>query len=497
MIDVYINKTVGSGASNFGVYYNNVGNGTINNVRVSTNGGNNNYGIYLATSVFGINVTNNYVNTSGTYSNYGIFLQTIANENTVSNNKINTSGSSSENIGIYLYTQSDNNSITSNLINTGGSADGNYGVYISSTSRSNNITNNSINTSGTTSNYGLYASSDSYYNNFSYNMIKTKGSTLTTIDNYGIRILNSYLNTFNSNIINNSHGSALRIDTNYANDNNFTNNTIVSNTSWFDLDIGAGINRTWLIDQVIRNYTILKTGGLLYFKNSTAGLMGQIQFLENINGSGEMLYGNASAAIRILNNSVFVNKTIGVFGLNKSANVTLFGIRTDFANPIIYRDAGNCGESLGCYNFTSLNAGTVSFNVSDWGNYSVREDVTPVTNCSGNGCFVIRNTDQNNLSKFDNSGNLDLKDNIIESNIGSPDGSDFIIRTTAGSNVAWIDNTYGALRLAGTLSQNNNIECIPPARAFVIRNSSRSCVAYFNITGDLWLRGRLRQNATI
>ncbi|MEK7067192.1 MAG: hypothetical protein AAB950_00100, partial [Patescibacteria group bacterium] len=93
-------------------------------------------------------------------------------------------------------------------------------------------------------------------------------------------------------------------------------------------------------------------------------------------GSGAMLFGNASAAVRILNNSVFVNDTVGAGGLNKSANITLYGIRTDIPTLQMWREGAQCPAAM-CVNFTALTAGTVRFNVTGWSNYSLQADVTP------------------------------------------------------------------------------------------------------------------------
>ena len=143
------------------------------------------------------------------------------------------------NYGIYLYSNTNNNTITANNVRTGGIGSYNDGIALSLNIIGNNITHNLINTSGTTDNKGISLDTNSYLNNISFNNIQTRGSTLTSLANYGIRVSASSNNTFESNIINNSHGSAIYIDTNFANNNNFTNNTIVSNTSWFDLDIST------------------------------------------------------------------------------------------------------------------------------------------------------------------------------------------------------------------------------------------------------------------
>jgi hypothetical protein len=93
---------------------------------------------------------------------------------------------------------------------------------------------------------------------------------------------------------------------------------------------------------------------------------GEIKFLEIVNGTGN----NFTNEIRIGNNSATVESTLNS-GLNKSANITLYGIgNRGFSNPTILKNGANCDS---CYNYTSLTANTVIFNVTYWTNYSIGE----------------------------------------------------------------------------------------------------------------------------
>ena len=75
--------------------------------------------------------------------------------------------------------------------------------------------------------------------------------------------------------------------------------------------------------------------------------------------------------IKILNNSVTVESGNNI-GLNRSANITLYGIGDrGYTIPQLQRDGVDCGAL--CYNFTALDAATVVFNVTSWTNYSIGE----------------------------------------------------------------------------------------------------------------------------
>jgi hypothetical protein len=155
--------------------------------------------------------------------------------------------------------------------------------------------------------------------------------------------------------------------------------------------VGALVGYTPLGSTITNSYAIVETSaivngsssvGFIGFNNGTitdsyltirSVQFGNITFLDwNVTGTGNML-GNIS----IGNNSAYVNSA-GQPGFNRSANIILLGLPT-FANPKILRDGIVCDSttSPSCYNFTSLNAGNVAFNVSSWTDYSIGEGETP------------------------------------------------------------------------------------------------------------------------
>ncbi|MFH1917685.1 MAG: right-handed parallel beta-helix repeat-containing protein, partial [Nanoarchaeota archaeon] len=355
-------------ANNYGVYFEVIGNGTIYNNSITTGGTGNNNGIRISSTTSGNNVTGNTIKTSGTLGeNYGIVLISSANNNTVSNNNITTSGGSNFNHGIYLYSTVSGNKITGNTIKTYGT-DSNCGVYLRASANNNIVNNNNITANGsTTNNYGISIYTGSS-NNISSNIVSTGGISV----NYGIYIYsNSENNTITSNVINTSGSTtshAFRLDasgSNYPENNNLTNNTL-NNIAGLDLNFAtASINGTYLIDQPIRNYSFTGYGGIVYFKNTTYG---EIRYIEPINGSGSNLIGNASSEIVFGDNLAFVNSTSNE-GLNVSANITLYGVgNRGYIEPAILKDSVVCTD---CYNFTSLTAATVLFNVTGFTTYEI------------------------------------------------------------------------------------------------------------------------------
>ena len=148
-----------------------------------------------------------------------------------------------------------------------------------------------------------------------------------------------------------------------------------TNSGYYDLEYvdssGDTEDLTTLIDMLnIGNYSFDEDFKLLLTVKETG--LGEIKFLEVVNGSGTNLTGD----IQIADNFVYVNSSSNS-GLNKSANVTLYGTPAgSLSNPEILRDGESCSSDV-CYNFTALTAATVVFNVTGWSNYTIGDKTGP------------------------------------------------------------------------------------------------------------------------
>jgi len=267
---------------------------------------------------------------NNTVTGASIALETNTINNEIINNTLN--GNS---IGLRFLSGANNNNVTGNIINSNTFR----GINII-TASNNKIINNSINS----------------------NLINIE------LDSGSLN------NVISGGLINNSGSSAISLIAG-SNNNNITNVLITNtNPSFFDIDFDS-VNGTYLIDMSLNNYSFTGLGGTIKVKSSQ---FGEIKFIQPVNGSGN----NLSANIIITNNSAFVNSLR--IGLNRSANITLFGLPTTLTNPRILRDGIECTSitSPSCINLTNLNAGNVTFNVSSWSNYSIGADVgTAITAC--------------------------------------------------------------------------------------------------------------------
>ncbi|MFH1710815.1 MAG: right-handed parallel beta-helix repeat-containing protein, partial [Nanoarchaeota archaeon] len=209
-----------------------------------------------------------------------------------------------------------------------------------------------------------------------------------------------------------------------------TNTITASQSGAKDIWLASTAKNLNLTNQIITNYKFVGLSNVSFI-NSTWGTIK----LFSMNGTGTNLIKNLTSDVRILNNSVFVNSSVS--GLNKSANITLYGIGDrGFSNPTILRDGAYCPSGI-CTNYTSLIADTVIFGVSGWSNYSIGEQpaITPgnVYYC-GNITSAGTYTLQNNVNSSGTCFTI-LADDV------SLDGNSKTITYNSVSG----DNQYGVL----------------------------------------------------
>ncbi|MBI2138869.1 right-handed parallel beta-helix repeat-containing protein, partial [Candidatus Woesearchaeota archaeon] len=339
----FFNNTVhadGAGSRNYGIYLYRADYNAINNNTLTAKGVDLNFGILVYNASF-TEIHSNYISSFGTsFRNFGILLDIDSKSSNVSGNVIIANGTSSDNYGIFLILTA-NNTVVSNNITTNGTGE-NYGIILRDTSF-NNISKNNISTSGNDRNMGIYFDALSQNNTIAQNAISTIGANSDAL----------YFNISGANSPDN---------------NNFTNNSFL-NVAGLDLSFGEGsINGSLFKDALIRNYSLGSSGGLMTVESTT---FGKVQFFTPINGSGT----NFSKDILFGDNGLSVNTSVNP-GLNRTANISLNLISLlGFLRPRIYRDNAQCNSSTTpvCFNFTSLNASVVTFNVSSFTNYSIAD----------------------------------------------------------------------------------------------------------------------------
>lgn len=293
--------------------------------------------------------------------------------------------------GIFITGGSQNNTIRDNVIQNSNDK----GIQIDTASGGNTIRNNNIfNNRG----YGLQVLADNNY---------LEGNNVNNNLNTGIYVHNSD----NSTIINNnvSSNSDIGIDIETSTNTNILNSTISGNSRGITISpsnngilsgnkiisqTGYGVilyttsTNNLFVNNNIQGNTVLDINDLttgispnyLDYNNSLGAVRWINQgFLENLTTKGDLTFpGN----ITIGNNSVLFNANGFTGSINSDMNITLYGIRTNFVNPTIFRNGVNCPSNI-CVNFTSLNAGTVKFSVTEEGNYSiVSADAIPPSSVS-------------------------------------------------------------------------------------------------------------------
>ncbi len=372
-----VKKGSNTGTNGYGISLLVADDSIVRDNNVSVNGTDDSYGIYITQSR-NVSVFRNKVSTNGsdggTYGGIGIYNY-LSNSTNISENKIYSAGHGLD-IGIAVESSigvniTDNNIFTNGEITKTGSDE--YGIYIYLSNYS-WILNNNITTNGTTNDAGIFLD-DGAHNNVSFNTINASGNGA---NNHGIRFRgDSIHNVIVGNNIstqgttnNNAFIFSIFGTTQHPEGNNITGNAIGFIKGFSVNFSSASINHTFFTDQYLENYSFEGDGEVVYFKDSSYG---EIRFSEPVTGMGA----NLSSDIKIANNSIAVNSA-GNTGLNKSANVTLYGIYTDYKMPLITRDNKLCPATSVCTNITALTAGSVSFNVTSFNNFSI--DSYPETN---------------------------------------------------------------------------------------------------------------------
>jgi hypothetical protein len=291
-------------------------------------------------------------------SSHGIDFDS-SNDSTIKDVNITTAGSTCQ--GITIGSATINTSIEDVYITTLGSTA--IGILITG-SDENTLANPTISTSGKFSE-GIRI------NGADFNSITNIDINTSENGAYGIFVITSTFNTISNGSINASREVSIAFSGANAGNNNFSNIFLYGlNKTKPQLDfLSAGINGTSFINMpYIENYSFTGSGGTITVENTT---FGEVRFLTSVNGSG----GNFTNDIRIENNSAIVESANNI-GLNKSANVTLYGTPgVGVLKPEVLKDGASCG--VACYNFTSLEASIVTFNVTSWSNFSIGDKTPP------------------------------------------------------------------------------------------------------------------------
>jgi len=197
--------------------------------------------------------------------------------------------------------------------------------------------------------------------------------------NINLVVTNSSNNLTLNTAMNANGGSGYQYGGNSSNINLTSENSINIVGSPFNLDlrVGGGGLADGDKSKVIINYTnVLNDSGSM----SNYGATFKLKVIKN--GFAIVDFGNnlvdwtkLGTNIPLGNNSAGVNSSVSA--LNKSANVTLYGLQTGLSNYRILRNSltvCNSTTSPSCINQTALNLSTVVFSVSSWTNYSIMGD---------------------------------------------------------------------------------------------------------------------------
>lgn len=105
--------------------------------------------------------------------------------------------------------------------------------------------------------------------------------------------------------------------------------------------------------------------------------------------------------------------------------------------------------------------------------------------------FYINNCLDEAVARFDNVGNLILAGTLEENSTHSATAHDeFRIQDSNGADVAIIDAVDEVMYIDGEKYEGQE-ELSPPTNSFIIKNKNGDAVAYIDVSGDLYLKGKL------
>jgi len=368
----------------------------------------------------------------------------------------------SNNTEICLRLSSDNITIELNnkTINGTNKALNGYALFV------NGFKNISIK-NGTITNYdtGLYINSNNSY--FSDINIINTGELGFPVHFYGNN------NTFNN--LNSTCATSLVTSNSEFYNLNLLNNLYLrpeaNNNSIYNSNIYSGI--LWYSSPITNKNTLI-------YNNSFGKI--DLNLVPNNDISGNLTFGTGKNII-ISNNLASVNSTV-LTGINiTSANVSLYNLRTDLPLPKILKDGVECTS---CFNFTSLNAGNVTFNVSSWSSYSINN---PEYNLSACGVISLPGYYTLNQSLTTTGTCLNItSDNVyIDLNnktIDGDDGLDYGVYSYLKNNIrvknGTITDFYSAIAI--TSSSNNVLENINLSSNGIAIYSNLNGANYYNIS---------------
>lgn len=316
----------------------------------------------------------------------------------------------------------------------------------------------------------------------------------------GVKIQgNAYDNTVRNNTVDNCTLGTRLVDT--VRNTTYINNTFVNCTD----DIvaqknqpvaGAVYETVNLVDQPIAGYRLGVSGPIaagassvnLSVENSSAGVL---RFLASFTGAtGSNLYGNATSAIQIDNNRIFVNQT-AQSGFNITANLTFYNIsQTDpepFYDPEDDGTFAQCPSNI-CTEQSYVGT-TYKYNVSHFTAYKSQDIVLPCNTTISSNTTMLANMTCNGTALVINTSGIsfDCAGNSISGNgtgvgIKIQNASNVTINNCTISNfVKDIDSDPAT----GTVIENSTIENATTCILFnetnqsVIRNNSlRNCTTY-------------------
>lgn len=429
-----INYSSDGGDNEYGIYsiYNFT---TIKNCHIEegTVPGDSDYGIYFY-KVSNGTIQNNVVITYG-YTSYGIRLDLGSNFNTLSNNMIVTSGTYGYGIG--LYSNSNSNTLSSNTIITTG--DTGVGFRVSSSS-TNTFLNNVITTTEHDG-YGLYIQ------NSNSSLVVSNKVTTAGMEAFGFYMQNSNFSTLKSNNVTTFGYSAIGIYLLRSSDSNISSSIIKTSGNY-----SSGIQLYQGLNCNISSNTISTSGPNGYGINLRISSNSNTLSSNNVTTSGTGGFG--VYAIDLSSNNIIINNIINSSG-NFADAIYLYNVSSNNLTNNVIKAFGYYGHGIELH--SDLNSTVFGNNITTFGDsgYGILLFLSSNSTVSGNN-ITTSGTNGYGIYSYSKSSFISILNNIITTTGSTSYGIWLSLNSTSSSLLNNIIKTSGYSSHGIALDQNSN-----------------------------------------
>jgi len=181
----------------------------------------------------------------------------------------------------------------------------------------------------------------------------------------------------NNTVFTNGHGFFFENGASYPSLINISSNNFSGLQEGFNIRIGSYLDQPNILRNQVHNIGNFSLDTYLIVEDTT---FGEVKWFDTATINVITLTGtNLSTLITFGNASIFVDDSVGIGALNKSANLSMYNSPSaGITEPLIFRNGVYCPTEE-CFNFTAMESATLIFNSTSAGNFTIQSNVSSDT----------------------------------------------------------------------------------------------------------------------